>query len=414
MRIVMIGPFAFHPQGTVPVRMMPMAEMLDSRGHQVSVVLPPYDNLAESNKQYKVGHISVCNVGIPKVPSPLKQFVVSCRLVRTALKLKPDLLHVFKPVGYSGLAAMILILRRWLRLLKAPIVLDTDDWDGHGGFYDHFREHRVYPGYQLRFVRFQLGWVPRHVAAVTVASRALQSLVWSQGIPQDKVFYVPNGAQPFPPAERVVGREVLRERLGLTPNAPVVLLYTRFFEFDVGRVVEILKAVKQELGEAKLLVVGRGRFGEEAALVKLAQTEGVNDSVVFAGWIQPSELPSYLDLGDVSIYPFDDNLLNRAKCPGKVVELMSLGKAIVADRVGQIAEYLQNESSGILVEPGDTESFARAVIRVLKDESLRSRLGENAKQRIWDRFGWDRLALEVVAAYERATQEQRRWQNGKW
>jgi glycosyltransferase involved in cell wall biosynthesis len=102
----------------------------------------------------------------------------------------------------------------------------------------------------------------------------------------------------------------------------------------------------------------------------------------------------------VAIYPFKDTLLNRAKCPGKLVELMSLGKAIVADKVGQIAEYIQDEKSGILVEPEDTRTFAQSLIRVLEDAELRKKLGQNARERIWRSFNWNELVSVAEEAYE--------------
>ena len=50
----------------------------------------------------------------------------------------------------------------------------------------------------------------------------------------------------------------------------MVLLYTRFFEFHLEQVVEIFKNVKKEIPRAKLLVIGKGEFGEEKKLMQLA------------------------------------------------------------------------------------------------------------------------------------------------
>jgi glycosyltransferase involved in cell wall biosynthesis len=294
---------------------------------------------------------------------------------------------------------------------RIPVVIDTDDWEGRGGFYDYWLEHRLYPRYQLDFVCFQEKWLPKHVDAITVASRTLQTQMWGLGIPRDKVFYVPNGPHEFESTNKAFDRKVLLEKIGLS-NEPIILLYTRFLEFDVGDIIGILSRVKQEVEDVRLLVVGQGEFGEEERLVQLAEKAGLKETIVFAGWIEPEELPAYLELGDVAIYPFKDTLLNRAKCPGKLTELMSLGKAIVADRVGQIAEYIEHESSGFLVDPGDTVVFAQRVTQLLKDRDLRTKLGQKAKERIWDEFNWDRLASQVEKAYERAISGIRKLEGG--
>jgi 2-polyprenyl-3-methyl-5-hydroxy-6-metoxy-1,4-benzoquinol methylase len=152
------------------------------------------------------------------------------------------------------------------------------------------------------------------------------------------------------------------------------------------------------LGDVKLLVVGKGDFGEEEKLKDLASEEGVKDLLVFAGWVKPDDIPKYLALGDVAIYPFDDTPLNRAKCPRKLVELMVAGKSVVAERVGQIAEYIKDDESGILVNHDDIKGFASAVVKVLKDSALKRSLGMNAQRRILEIFNWDRLVDGVERA----------------
>ncbi len=191
--------------------------------------------------------------------------------------------------------------------------------------------------------------------------------------------------------------KVLRQKLGLD-DVKVILLYTRFFEFKVGKVVEVLKRVRQELGDVKLLVVGKGEFGEEKELETQAEKEGLRDSIVFAGWIKPKDLPTYFGIGDVAIYPFEDTNLNKAKCPGKLVELMLAGKAIVADNVGQITEYILADKTGFLVEPNNNKMFASRVIEILKDENLKKKLGKNAQDRVLRVFNWSILINSVEHA----------------
>jgi hypothetical protein len=50
VNVVMIGPFAFRPKGTVSVRAFFIARALVQRGHRATILMPPYDNLADSGK----------------------------------------------------------------------------------------------------------------------------------------------------------------------------------------------------------------------------------------------------------------------------------------------------------------------------------------------------------------------------
>jgi len=402
IKVVMIGPYAIYPNGTVPLRMVPMAEALHSKGYSVSIILPPYDNMAESGKEYSVRGVKIYNVHIPKGfsirTSPLtKHISIANSVVRKALELKPELIHVFVPTGMSGLSAMILLMRKWFRLVKIPIVLDIDDWFGYGGFYDNFLVQKS--GIRYRLVKRQQDWLLKHISVITTGSKTLQSLVWSLGVSSDRVFYLPNGPHRFEPASNALDIEAIRQTYGLK-DKHVILLYTKFSELSVKKVIDILRIAKSELGSLALLVVGKGELREDEELLQLAEKSGLKESVVYVGWVRVDKLPSYLTIGDVAIYPFKDTLLNRAKCPGKLVELMSLGKAIVADKVGQIAEYIQDEKSGILVEPEDTRTFAQSLIRVLEDAELRKKLGQNARERIWRSFNWNELVSVAEEAYE--------------
>lgn len=393
----MVAPFAIYPKGTVSVRILPIAKTLVKRGHEVAIVIPPYDNPSHSGVQHEVNGVKIFNVVFRDL-KVIKYVLTPLRIVRKILSLKPDVVHVFKPKGYSGLVAMFLAVVKRLGFLKGfRLVLDMDDWEGYGGFNDYYLAHSVYPKVMLNFFDFQERWIPRRADAITVASKTLEDRVLGWGVSSSRVFYVPNGAGSQRFDVNVEDVLALRRRLGLG-DAPVILLYTRFFEYRVEKVVEVLKRVRRELGDVTLLVVGRGEFGEEEELEDLVAREGLGKSVVFAGWIQPEYLPRYLAVGDVAIYPFDDTLLNRAKCPGKLVELMVAGKAVVADGVGQIAEYIEDGESGVLVDSDDVRGFASGVVKVLKNDALRRRLCENARKRILNVFNWGRLTVKVEQA----------------
>ena len=395
LRIAMVAPFSAKPKGTVPVRMLPIAKTLKKNGNDVLIIVPPYDNLSESGKEYTLEDIRISNVGFrdwPVIKYPLTIF----RLCLKISRFKPQCVYVFKPKGYSGLVAIFLILLKRIGIARnLIIVLDTDDWEGHGGFYDFYLERAVYPKLMLDFFDFQERWIPEYVDSITVASLALQKRLLENGVPETKVFYVPNCA---PQKDFSVNRsEVrdLRRQLGLE-NSKVILLYTRFFEYDVKKVIDIFSRVRRNLENVKLLVLGKGDFGEERVLQDLALKAGFQDLLAYVGWIQPQEIPQYLALGDVAIYPFDDTPLNRAKCPGKLVELMLAGKAVVAENVGQIPEYIIHGKSGFLVVPNDVDEFASLTVKLLLNPDLRKKIGDNARIRLVTSFNWEKTTANLA------------------
>lgn len=388
MKIAMIAPFGMHPKGTVKVRMLPIARELVKLGHDVSIIIPPYTNPEDSGKKEIVDGVNVENIQIPARISPLSYVAVTRRLVEAALDRRPDIIHCFKPKGYSGLAAMLL---RWKQKGESfKLLIDTDDWEGRGGWNDFLNYSRT----QKILFQFQESWIPRHADGVTVASRTLQTQAWGFGIKPEKVLYLPNGVNPI---EKGDGKGT-RERYGIG-DRPVLLLYTRFFEFPLEKVVTVFKGVHSEIPETVFLVAGKGKYGEEERLKERAMELGFSESLIVTGWLDPEEIPAHIAAGDVAIYPFSDNLINRAKCPVKLTELLLQGKAVVADRVGQIAEYIKDGESGILTETDGPVEFSRSVIRLLNDRDTRERIGRDARERILRDFSWKGLSDNMARFY---------------
>ena len=69
-----------------------------------------------------------------------------------------------------------------------------------------------------------------------------------------------------------------------------------------------------------------------------------------------------------------------AATSGVLLDAYMFGKPVVVTRVGCLPEYVQDGITGILVPPRDPKSLAEAIIRLIKNEPLRRRMGENARE----------------------------------
>ncbi len=390
----MVGPFGLRPQGTMSRRALPLAKDLASRGHQIEVLLAPWGCPEDSGRLWEEDGVSIHNIVLPPSIPLLREVIITWRLLRRVRKRRPDVVHCFKPKAYSGLNAAILWGLTKSRLSKVRVVLDTDDWEGWGGWNDL----AAYSAVQRRFFAWQERWGMTHCHALTVASRTLEALAREMGVDDQIIHYLPNGVEPQSDApDRALGDRVRREwQLG---DNRVILLFTRFFEFKPRRLVEILNQVWAEVPSAHLLVVGRGLFGEEDRFLTIVQEAGRASRVTYVGWRQQHELPGYFAASDVAICPFEDTLLNRARCPAKLADLMVAGLPIVADDVGQAGEYIEHLVSGYLVPPGEAGTFAAGVVGLLRDEQLREELSRQARESVMRRFGWPKLAPTVERAY---------------
>ena len=415
MNTVFVGPFGMEPRGTMRERALPIGKALAARGHRVRILLPPWQNPEAAGRRWSEGGVTVENVRLPARIPGLFHASLALRLARSALRLRPEVVYLFKPKAFSGMTHWL--LSRLPRSKRPWLVVDTDDWEGAGGW----NELGGYAPLQRRVFAWQERWGLTHADAVTVASRTLESLVWSMGTPPERVFYVPNGV-----AGETCGDAGLEERGGEERCSEgawtgCILLYTRFFEFPVSRVLDVLARVRERVPDAWLLVVGEGLFGEEEELFRLAGVRGltvagggddedgwdpVRDAtaagprpdIAYAGWVRSEDVPFYFAGASVAIYPFDDTLVNRAKCAVKLRDLLAAGVPVVAEAVGQNREYIRDGETGLLVEPGDVRGFGDGVARILSSSALRNRLGRAAARDMRDRFAWNRLVGIVEEA----------------
>jgi len=392
MRIVFLAPFGIRPKGTVQARMLPLARALQARGHELEIVAPPYTNPEDAGLVEEVEGVTVRNVVLGPAIGQLAAPLIAWRMLRTALDHQPDLIHLFKPKGYGGLAALLLLGLRLCGLKLPLLVVDSDDREGSGGMNDQ----HPYSWPEKRLFAFQEQALTRWADGVTVASRALESLAWGMGARQQRTLYLPNGPLLRPTGDRLAGRQ----RFGIASDLPVLLLYTRFFEFTQQRLHQVLERLCQRLPQLRVLVVGHGPRNEERELEQAAVLAGFADAVVLAGWQEPSALPDCLAAADAAIYLFDDTLLNRTKCPAKLAELAAAGLPLAAERVGQVGEYLVHNESALLVTSGDVDGLVEAAKRLLADRELASRLGAAAAQRVRTLFAWENAAERLEQLYD--------------
>jgi glycosyltransferase involved in cell wall biosynthesis len=397
MKIVFLAPFGIRPKGTVIARMFPLAVELQALGHEVVIVAPPYTNPEDSGKTEVVRGVRLRNIALGPKHKILAAPILAWRMFSAALAEKPDLVHLFKPKGYGGIAAMLHLLLQQLGLRLPPLLLDTDDWEGTGGM----NELHSYSGAEKRFYRFQEQWLIRRVVGVSAASRALEEIVAEMGIARERFLYLPNCV-----GEPVRGDgAAVRKRLGIAPDAPVVLLYTRFFEFSQEKLHFLFAGIAHQVPNVRFLVVGKGRGGEEELLLSSGMEKGFAAALVMAGWVDPAAISDYLAVGDVAIYPFADTLVNRTKCPAKLTELLLAERAVVADSVGQLTEYIEPNHSGILCDPDDWQEMIDRTVDLLKDPVRRKDLGLAGRHYLVENFSWQRYAEHVSCFYKRLIAE---------
>ncbi len=381
VKLTYICGFAWEPKGTVRARAFPLAEEMARRGHDVTLIIAPYDNRAYSGVQFVSNGVRVVNLEIKSREFPA-MVRLAFDLVKKVYEGGPDLVHVFKPKGFSGLAAM------WLQRRKVPVVLDCDDWEGWGGWNDV----KDYPWLLKSFIDMQEKWLIRRSAAITVASQTLLDRALSLGKKADQVFYIPNG----PTTKQLeLSTRLLREHAGVHKekfgfdDAPLILYAGHYDPAD--DVMFFCRSVARVAARKRVSVIFVGD-GPELPTVRSFFASRPEVSAHFLGTLPYDEYAERVTTADVCAFPYPDTPVYRAKCSARVIDYMLYGKAVITTSVGQNPEYIVNEVSGLLTPPGDEIKFEHALLRLVEDAELRRRLGSNARARILRNFRWSEWA----------------------
>ena len=154
--------------------------------------------------------------------------------------------------------------------------------------------------------------------------------------------------------------------------------------------VEALAQVVAAAPHAVLLVAGDGPLRED--LDKDVRARGLTAHVRFAGW--QSDLCALYATCDIVA------LVSRNEgTPVAVIEAMAAGLPVVATAVGGVPDVIADGRTGLLVPPASTAAIASALLRLVCDRTLRSRIGGDARDDVRARFRSDRLVGDIERLY---------------
>lgn len=200
---------------------------------------------------------------------------------------------------------------------------------------------------------------------------------------------IPNGVQYLAIHSARNRRDGVRASLGVHGEA--VVAYVGRITVDKG--IAILGDAIQRLRESQGIKIHLLAVGPVA---KEFLPESISHDRPWTHWVGPVDDPiPFLAAADVFALPS-----LREGMPLSLLEAMAAGLPVVASAVGGVPEVVKNESTGLLVPPGDVEALETALHRLLKDPELSSRLGRGAADVVAEQFDLGLTVRRYRALYE--------------
>ena len=227
---------------------------------------------------------------------------------------------------------------------------------------------------------------------IFVVSEVERTNLIGAGIEPNRIAVNPNGVdvERFSPG---CGGDKLRAEAGVSDRIVVGFVGT-FGPWHGAPVLAEAALRVSESAQCHFLFVGDG---DQRSKAEEIVNSANNVSATFVGRISHADVPMYLDACDIVAapnVPAGDGTQFFGS-PTKLFEYMSMARPVVASRLGQIADVIEDGSNGVLVEAGDAPSLARAIERLAADRELRARLGAAARQLMIERYTWRHNAARV-------------------
>jgi glycosyltransferase involved in cell wall biosynthesis len=220
-----------------------------------------------------------------------------------------------------------------------------------------------------------------------VPSASIEHKVRSEGREGARFAVIPNGVDLSRFASTPMS--TVRDEFGIPASAPLVGVVARL-EAEKGHryLLEAWPEIVAQVPSAWLLAVGEGSalgaLQEQAAsLPHVAFTGRRDDISALTADLAVAVLPSLREAQGISI-----------------LEAMARRVPVVASAVGGIPEVITSGVDGLLVAPADPSALADALVSLLCDPVLRSRLGEAGYQTVADRFSIDAQVHRIEAVYD--------------
>jgi glycosyltransferase involved in cell wall biosynthesis len=183
----------------------------------------------------------------------------------------------------------------------------------------------------------------------------------------------------------------IRERLGL-PDRPTVFFLARLDRAHYFKGLHVLIEAMAQIPEAALVVGGDGEWRRDYEAQ--ARTR-LGDRVRFVGDVPDAALPDYYRAADALALPSID----RTEAFGLVLlEALACGTPVVASRLPGVRTLVDDGRTGFLVDAGDPLALAARLARCLRE---RDQLSANAVAFAHARYGWEAIASQLLALYQR-------------
>ena len=403
MRVLYFHQYFSTPSGSTGTRSYEMAQLLITRGHEVTVVCGSgrmsSTGLAgkpvKGTRRGKVDGIDIIELDLPysNYDSFLKRswifLLFAWQSIGLALSLKYDLLFATSTPLTAGIPGIFATLLR-----RKPFVFEVRDlWP------ELPREMGVITNPVILWAMGVLEWMSYHSARGCIGlSPGIVQGITRRGISPDRVAMVPNGCdlEMFNP---LFGDVLRPDGVG---EGDFVAVFTGAHGIANGldAVLDVAKVLtERRRSDIRLVFIGDGKL--KPALVARAEREGLVNCL-FIDSVSKLKLTAYLRGADAGLMLLANvPAFYYGTSPNKFFDYIAIGLPVLNNYPGWLAGMIKDNNCGLAIEPDNPIAFADALEKMADNPLLRKEMSSNARNFAVKEFDRAKLGNNFVNFLER-------------
>lgn len=233
---------------------------------------------------------------------------------------------------------------------------------------------------------------------IAVTPGVKKGIIQLYNVPDEKIVVIENGANTE--LFRPINQSDAKKELNLSQDISYVCFVGNLAPWHgIEYLIQAATAILELCPNVYFLIVGDGIMKDE--WMQQAQKLGLRNRFIFAGSVPYVQVPLYINASDVCVATFiKKKHMKTGGSPLKIYEYMACEKPIVSSRIPNI-EFIEQQNIGLLVEPENPEELAKAIIKLLKDEKLREKMGKNGRDYVAKEHSWEAVGRKVVEVCEK-------------
>lgn len=297
-------------------------------------------------------------------------FLKSINILR---RISPDIIVLNYPSPYTGLLGFL-----EGKLCRKPVATDFNDLIAQ---YTGALLNLKKGSFTARLLVMIQHYIVKNSDRIVAPTRFIKNYTISLGISEGKVAVISNGVDTRRFDSDESDAASLKNDLHLGNEKLCVYCGRLDGWAGINIILRLCDVAKTKNSNVKFLLVGSGEGSDVQ-----------RGNLISFGEIPYEKVPSVLAVADAILIPFPNNEVSHAASPLKLFEGMSMRKPVVASKVSGIEEVVLDGQNGFLVDPDNIKEWVDKLEMILNSEKLATKVGQNARKTVEQRFEWTFLA----------------------